>query len=159
MIRYLSLFLISLFCLSCGADRPGGGSIEEVSAGPNADIIRSPISAATPADTTNLPRLQFEELVHDFGTVDEGAIVTHNFAFTNTGKTPLIIGHARSTCGCTIPEWPKEPIAPGEGGVIEVRFDTKNKYDHQEKKVTITANTYPSDNVVMVKGVVRKKES
>jgi hypothetical protein len=81
-------------------------------------------------------------------------VVEHTFAFTNTGKKPLLISNARSTCGCTVPDWPKEPIMPGKSGVIQVRFNTENKAKEQVKPVTITANTYPATNKVYLQGFV-----
>jgi hypothetical protein len=93
----------------------------------NSDIIRNPVSAKEPIDTVNVAKIEFEETEHDFGVVGEGVIIEHVFKFTNTGKMPLIINSARSTCGCTVPEWPKDPIPPGEGGEISVRFNTKGK--------------------------------
>jgi len=69
-----------------------------------------------------------------------------------------LITRAKSTCGCTVPEWPEEPIAPGEEGVISVRFDTKNKSGKQGKPITIIANTYPKDTYLQLLGTVTPKE-
>jgi hypothetical protein len=124
-----------------------------------ADIIRSPVSANRPLDTVNVAKLSFDEPTFDFGTVSEGAVIEHTFSFTNTGKVPLLISNARSTCGCTVPEWPETPIDPGEAGEITVRFDTKNKSQLQVKPVTITANTYPSTSKIYLQGVVAKEKS
>ncbi|MBK8704817.1 MAG: DUF1573 domain-containing protein [Saprospiraceae bacterium] len=121
----------------------------------NADIIRNPVSATAPLDTANIAKIQFDSTTYHFGEVFEGDKVTHKFSFTNTGKTPLIISDARSTCGCTVPKWPDTPIAPGEKGEIEVRFDTKGKSGRQSKPVTITANTYPSTTRIYLTGMVR----
>jgi len=82
----------------------------------NSDIIRNPISADQPLDTVNVAKMTFKTTSYDFGTVKEGAEVKHTFVFENTGKAPLLISDARSTCGCTVPQWPKNPIPPGETG-------------------------------------------
>lgn len=120
----------------------------------NADIIRNPITANGPIDTTNLPKITFEETTFDFGTINEGEVVEHAFAFTNTGAIPLLISSTRSTCGCTVPEHPEEPIPPGEGGVIKVRFNSKGKSRQINKPVTIIANTFPKNNTIRITGYV-----
>ena len=77
----------------------------------------------------------------DFGEMNQGDVVHHTFTFTNSGSNPLIITDAKGSCGCTIPTWPKEPIAPGGTGNIEVQFNSTGKKDIQDKTVTLTANT------------------
>lgn len=130
--------------------------VEEVSVdGQISSIIRNPATANQPLDTVNVAKISFEQTEYDFGSVDEGAEVVNIFRFTNTGKVPLLITDARSTCGCTVPTWPKEPVAPGKGGEIKVVFNTFNKGGQQKKEVTITANTYPSQTKVALKGIVR----
>lgn len=123
----------------------------------NADIIRNPVSADTPIDTVNVAKMSFEEQNYEFGEVMEGEIVEHTFKFKNTGKAPLVIQGARSTCGCTVPEWPKDPIPVGEEGEIFVRFDTKNKRARQVKPVIITANSYPATTKVYMRGFVKEE--
>jgi len=118
------------------------------------DIIRMPISANEPLDTSLVAKMSFEETVHDFGTVIEGKFVNHIFKFTNTGKVPLLISDAKATCGCTVPEFPKEAIAPGESSQVSVRFNTAGKKKEQSKPVTLTANTYPSNTILTMKGYV-----
>jgi hypothetical protein len=143
----------------CGGEPADGGkAVEEFKTeGKISSIVRSPITAEGVGDTTSVAKMAFEATTYDFGEVDEGAVVKHSFRFTNTGKVPLVIQNAHSTCGCTIPDWPKELIEPGRGGEIKVEFNTKGKADFQEKPVIITANTYPSVTKVFVKGHVRKK--
>lgn len=123
----------------------------------NADIIRNPISADGTTDTVNVAKIEFDYTIHDFGTVKEGTKVKHTFHFENTGKIPLLIANARSTCGCTVPKWPKETIEPGGKGKIDVVFNTDGKKEYQDKPVTITANTFPNKTVVHMKGFVEKK--
>ncbi|MCP4460654.1 MAG: DUF1573 domain-containing protein [Cytophagales bacterium] len=105
-----------------------------------------------------IPAFAFENEDHDFGTINDGDIVEKVFKFTNTGDAPLIISNATATCGCTVPKWPKEPIAVGETGEIQVRFNSRNKVGIQNKTVTITANTYPSANKLRIKANVLKAE-
>jgi len=104
-----------------------------------------------------LPAIEFAEEDHDFGTIKEGEIVEHMFKFKNTGDAPLIISSATASCGCTVPVWPKEPIAVGEEAEIQVRFNSKGKPGIQNKTVTITANTYPKINRVKIKANVTKE--
>jgi len=132
--------------------------IEEINAVPNAaEMIRNPISAKGLQDTTNLPKMAFVETKHDFGTVSEGEKVSHIFKFINAGTVPLLISDVRSTCGCTVPKWPKEAVAPGEQNQISVVFDTAGKKEKQHKPITITANTYPSKTVLSLDGFVTSK--
>ncbi|SMD35943.1 Protein of unknown function [Reichenbachiella faecimaris] len=101
-----------------------------------------------------LPEFAFNEESHDFGTINEGDVVEHVFAFTNTGDAPLIISSATGSCGCTVPEWPKEPIGVGEKGEIKVKFNSRKKPGIQNKTVTITSNTYPKQQRIKIKANV-----
>lgn len=86
--------------------------------------------------------MTFEDKSYDFGTINEGEVVTHTFDFTNTGEVPLVITNAKGSCGCTVPEWPEgESIAPGETSKITVSFNSRGRKNNQNKSVTITANT------------------
>ena len=158
----LALALLAFGCSNGGQSAAGNEkSLEEIkSDGPirNSDIIRNPVSANEPVDTVNVAKIAFEQETFDFGEVDEGAVVQHTFNFVNTGKAPLLISSARSTCGCTVPEWPKEPVPPGERGQIEVKFNTQGKKNKQTKPVTIVANTYPATSKVFLQGFVRPAE-
>jgi hypothetical protein len=144
--------------ISCNGEEKAGEGIQEVRPDDISSIIRNPISANKPLDTINLPKMTFEESIFDFGTVNEGDQVKHTFKFENTGKVALIINNAKSTCGCTVPKWPKHPIAPGEHGEINVVFNTENKPNYQEKPISITSNTYPNKTVVKLKGKVNPKK-
>ena len=106
--------------------------------------------------STDAPAMSFKETEHDFGTLKDGEVVKHTFTFTNTGKSPLVIESASSTCGCTVPEVPKEPIAPGAEGKIEVQFDSGGKGGQQVLKViSIKANTQPEITQVNIKANVK----
>lgn len=102
--------------------------------------------------------ISFESNNYDFGKVKEGDKVTHEFKFTNEGATPLIISNATATCGCTVPEYPKEPIKPGEAGVIKVVFDSSGKSGMQNKVVTLTTNANPSSTELYLTGEVKGEE-
>jgi hypothetical protein len=98
--------------------------------------------------------MSFKETEFNFGKVKEGEKVQHEYEFTNTGKEPLVISNAKGSCGCTVPQWPKEPIAPGKSGKIKVEFDSKGKPGPANKQVTITANTDPVQSIIYIKGEV-----
>jgi hypothetical protein len=120
----------------------------------NAGIIRNPISLEGLNDSNQLAKIQFDESSFDFGKVVTGEKVTHVYKFKNIGSSPLIINHASANCGCTVPEFPKEPILPGENEVIKVIFDTQGRKGFQIKKINIFANTYPSQNILELKGQI-----
>ena len=97
------------------------------------------ISQNANAQIVSGAKIEFSKETHDYGTVKYGADGTCTFDFTNTGSEPLIISNAKGSCGCTVPEWPKEPIAPGATGTIKVSYDTKRP-GAISKSVTITSN-------------------
>lgn len=105
----------------------------------------------------NAPEIAFEQEVIDYGTIEKGADGKREFKFTNTGKEPLIISNAQGSCGCTVPTWPREPIAPGEDGVIKVKYDTK-RVGPFTKSVTINSNAATPTKVIRIKGNVKKPE-
>lgn len=128
----------------------------------NTDVINNHQSANESEQAVaaeDLPIMTFEQVAHEFGSITQGEVVNATFTFTNTGKTELVISTASATCGCTVPEWPKQPIAPGEKGEIKVVFNSSGKVGPQNKVVTITANTSPAQNQVALKGDVLVPEN
>lgn len=112
------------------------------------------IATVASVDTANAPVFKFEKEVYDFGEIKEGEKVTYDFKFKNIGNSPLIISSATATCGCTIPEYPKEPVAPGAEGLIRVIFNSAGKAGMQNKIISITANTIPTLTEVNILGNV-----
>lgn len=100
------------------------------------------------------PVISFEQGMYNFGKIVQGEKVNYEFKFKNIGKSPLIISNATATCGCTIPEPPKEPIKPGDTGVIKVVFNSAGKMGMQDKVITITSNGNPSTSEVHLIGEV-----
>lgn len=96
------------------------------------------------------PIFSLEKKYHDFGTITEGEVVTTVFVFTNTGDGPLIISDIITPCGCTVPEWPKEPILPGEQKEIKVEFNSKGKSGIQRKMLRVISNA-SGENVLQIK--------
>lgn len=109
------------------------------------------------ANTSGAPAMKFEEDMHDFGTINEGDVVEHTFTFENTGDAPLVVSNAKGSCGCTVPTWSKEPIAPGEKGEMVVKFNSNGKPNNQMKTVRITANTESGQEMIKIKAFVTPK--
>lgn len=108
------------------------------------------------SDKANAPVFKFEKESYDFGQIASGEKVTYDFKFKNVGKTPLIITRATATCGCTVPEYPKDPIAPGNEGAIHVVFNSKGKEGMQNKVISIVSNTVPELTELHLLGDVKK---
>jgi len=108
----------------------------------------------TPLTTNpNAPEITFEKTLHDYGTIVKGGDGTCEFKFTNTGKEPLILSKPISSCGCTVPTWPREPILPGKSDVIKVTYNTIN-IGPINKTVTVYSNATTSKVVLAIKGKV-----
>ncbi|MBF0693525.1 MAG: DUF1573 domain-containing protein [Flavobacterium sp.] len=103
--------------------------------------------------------MTFDKSEHDFGSISEGENVTYDFAFKNTGKSDLIITDAKGSCGCTVPEYPKDPIKPGASGKIKVSFNSSGRPGQQQKTVTITTNTSKGTEQLNIKASVKPKAS
>ncbi len=89
----------------------------------------------------------------DFGKIKQGVPVTHEFKFTNKGKIPLVIANAQPSCGCTTPDWSRQPVAPGEKGFIKATFNASAAGPFN-KSVTVTANVETGTAMLMIKGEV-----
>ena len=111
--------------------------------------------ATSEAPSMGGPVISFENTEIDYGTIQQNAEPYREFNFTNTGDAPLIISNAKGSCGCTVPEWPKEPIQPGESNVIKVRYAT-NRIGKFSKTVTLTTNDAEGTHVLRIKGEVLK---
>jgi hypothetical protein len=106
------------------------------------------------AQTDAGAKIEFTKETHDYGTIKNGADGTCSFEFKNTGTEPLIISMAKGSCGCTVPEWPKEPIAPGAKASIKVKYDT-SRAGAINKNVTITSNAVNEPTkIIYIKGTV-----
>jgi hypothetical protein len=128
-----SLFLIIVFCLSVMT------------------------TAAENPQTAAKDSIIFEKLVHDYGTIEQGADGGCEFVFTNKGEKPLVLSNVRASCGCTAPTWPREPILPGQNGVIKVGYNT-NIIGGFSKGISVTSNASNSTVNLTVKGNVTPKQ-
>ena len=119
-----------------------------------ADLVKTKSSASGSSDNRAMPHIVFEEEVHDFGRVIEGEKITYAFKFANSGKADLLLTDVKSSCGCTVPEFTKEALKPGEGGTVKITFDSSNRKGFQNKSITIISNTIPSTTVLRIKAQV-----
>lgn len=129
------------------------------SASKKVDESKKEIAEQRDSQEQSYPVMEFEEKEYDFGTVEEGEVVEHTFVFTNTGDAPLIVSDANASCGCTVPTWTEEPIAPGEKGEMLVKFNTRGKPNQQMKAVRIVANTKSGRETIRIKAFVNPENS
>lgn len=142
-----------LFLLACKGEQDNSAqATEKISP----DLLNNPATAGAPEGENKMPAFEFDESTFDFGSIKSGAEVTHEYRFKNSGNAPLLISEASGSCGCTVPQWPKNPIAPGDGGVIKVTFNSTGISGQVAKTVTILANTIPSTKVLTISGEVTK---
>jgi ribosomal protein L19 len=134
-ILFISLVLASINSIAQEKKTPTVGEVKPVNA------------------KTSTAEITFTKDLHDFGTINKGDNGTYEFTFKNSGKEPLIIEKAQGSCGCTVPEWPKEPIAPGASSKIKVTYDTK-RVGAFTKTVNITSNAQTANKTITIKGMV-----
>lgn len=100
------------------------------------------------------PVISFDKFEHNFGQINLGEVVLYEFKVTNTGSADLIIFNAQPSCGCTVSEFPKDPIKPGQSGIIPVEYNSKGRPGHFSKTITVFANTEPNQTVLTITGMV-----
>jgi hypothetical protein len=143
--EYTLLIVFSVFLMACGSSKSDGFE---------AKIDTDLVNHDATNESAEKPEITFEETNFDFGTIEEGSKVIHAFKFKNTGEADLIIGDARGNCGCTVPKYPTQPIAPGESGVIDVEFNSAGKHGKQNKTVSLVTNSIPSTKILTITGEV-----
>ena len=148
------LLFITMTSLSCSRDGQGGGS-DPLSTG----VMTNPASAEPGSmPVKGLPVLSVDNPEHDFGRVIEGEVISYAFRFVNTGDGDLVIAEVTSSCGCTVADYPEDPVKPGEAGFVKVTFDSKARRGFQRKSVNIVANTTPGVTTLIVKAQVIRPE-
>ena len=118
------------------------------------DLVNSPLTANSIAEIVLMPKIEMLETSYNFGEIQQGESVTHNFILKNTGDAELIITAAKGSCGCAVPVWPKTPIPKGEETIIKVTFNSEGKLGKQNKTVTLVSNTIPNTKVITITGNV-----
>lgn len=101
--------------------------------------------------------ITFVKTTHDYGTITQGSDGSCGFKFTNKSKVPLVLSNVHASCGCTVPEWPKEPIPAGKTGVIKVKYNT-NSIGSFTKNITVNSNAINSTVILTIKGNVAAKK-
>ena len=140
-MRFLIVFCVAIMLASCNTS-------------PSKKVNNTQASDSTAVQDT-VPVMTFNKVEHDFGTINEGDVVETVFSFTNTGSRDLLILNARGSCGCTVPDYPKNtPIAPGASADVKVKFDSNNKPNNNNRSVTFTTNTAKGREVIRIKTFV-----
>ena len=150
---YLLLILLGVIfvaLVSCKQKKNNSGEKKLLPA----DVVNNYNTASKDNNDTIMPIIKFKEKEHDFGKIIQGEVVTYGFKFTNTGKKDLLIYKVRTSCGCTVSDYPKKPINPGEEGIINVTFNSKGRKGFQRKTVTVIANTEPNTSRIQIKSII-----
>lgn len=143
-----SAFVVALFC-ACG------GATDKSS---NETVLTQGSGNTQPVAQPELTTIQWLDSVQNFGKVTEGEKVLISFHFKNTGNKPLVITGVNASCGCTVPEKPEAPIAPGETGVIKAEFNSAGRVGANSKYVNITCNTETQNYSLLFEGEVLPKK-
>lgn len=146
------VILISVCTVACNAGKTTEEKAEQIS--PEAVNISATASGENQSEKR--PVFDFKETNFDFGTINSGEEVSHDYVFKNTGDADLIISQAKASCGCTQPKYPQNPVPPGEEGVISVTFRSEGIAGQVVKDITILANTLPTTKVLTISGEVIK---
>jgi Protein of unknown function (DUF1573) len=118
------------------------------------DIVNNPVTASGDYSTDELPKMEFEKRIHDFGIIIQGEKVAYTFIYTNTGGSDLIIKSAKGSCGCTVPTYSEKPLKPGESSEIEVVFNSSGRKGNQHKTITLYTNSQPNKEVLTITGQI-----
>lgn len=154
--QYSLLFLaFAATAVSCKESRKAVEKKDKLST----ELVNNPRSALYTNSNAlaSLANMDFVDTLYDFGTINEGEIIARSFEFTNNGKSPLIISNANASCGCTVAEFPREPLAPGKKSAIKVQFNSAGKFGHQEKNITLVTNSSKGNHMLFLKGEVKAK--
>ncbi len=153
MLKQIKFGILATLVVFLGMACSNDGSVREQAV---QDATGETVAAVAP-ETEAIPEgpttvITWEINEFDFGKVKAGPPVRKTYKFKNTGDQPLVITNAKGSCGCTVPDWPKEPIPVGGTGEIVLEFDTKGRSGMQAKQVTVTANTNPPQTILYLKG-------
>lgn len=147
-MKHTYLYFVMALCLlvACNDGTTTDGQL-------SGDLVTISKSASESSDKQAV--ITFDKTEHNFGTLLQGEVVTYSFHFTNSGNVPLLVSNVSTTCGCTVADYPREPIAPGKDGFIKATYDSKGHHGFQSRSVTVSANTMPAQTVLRMKGEVK----
>ena len=143
--NFLILFILTISFIGCKKNN-----------NISSDIVNNPASLENNKVSASNAIIKFETTEHDFGDIMEGEKVSYSFKFNNVGKNDLVITSVSTTCGCTVTDFPKDPVKPGESGTIEVTFNSSGRSGKQVKVITVATNANPSMSQLTIKANVRK---
>lgn len=154
-MKWIPLFLVSATLLaSCNTGKNQDSESADI---PMEQVGEQPVGQAVASGNDSSGAvLEVTDDAYEFGVITEGEKVEHEFTFTNTGSTPLIISNVQASCGCTTPEYSKNPIAPGGQGSVKVVFNSDGQLGKQHKVITITSNAASKHTVLNLRGEVKK---
>ena len=144
-IRRLLAVIVMGLCVLTACEEKTDGKL-------STDLVTSPKSATETSDKQ--AAIKFDKEEHDFGTLLQGEVVSYSFHFTNVGNMPLIVSEVGSSCGCTVGDYPREPIAPGKTGSIKVTYNSAGHHGFQSRYLTVMTNTNPAKTTLRIKGKV-----
>lgn len=145
---YLLLALLG-FSLTMGAC--GSNADDQI----DTSIVKNPNSAQGYDEKAKMPQIKFDKEMHDFGNLTAGENISYSFKFTNTGNADLVISKCDASCGCTVADYPRNAIAPGEGGYITITFKSAGKVGQQLQEVTVISNAQPARTKLRIQAQVR----
>jgi hypothetical protein len=138
ILTYVPIILLLCCFYSC---RPKG---EQSSSAVSPNLVTNPITASGKTSNSTLPVMEFEQTKHDYGMMVQGEKLSYTFKFTNTGGSDLIISDFSSDCGCTVPDFSKAPVKPGDSGKVEVVFNSAGKSGTVSKSIRLLTNAQPN---------------
>ena len=154
---YIVLFFSCLFFFfSCG---DAAKKVESHQNRLSTDLVKNNQTVSGKEMSIIQPIVEVLDSEYDFGDINQGDKATHDYIVKNIGNADLLISSAKGSCGCTVPEWPKDPIKPGDAAVIKVTFDSKGKTGKQSKRVTLMTNAIPNVKILTIKGNILEKNS
>jgi len=140
-MKQLLVVAICILAVSCLNKTDKEKSSHLIASNDTAAPGTGPAPAPAVVDESKLTSIQWIDSSKSMGTVTEGGTLKINYRFRNSGSKPLVIEKVQPSCGCTVADYPKQPIAPGQEGEISAEFDTKGKEGMQKKNITVYANT------------------
>ena len=162
-MKYILGFILVSGLLACSLSEKKGGEssdpvLEKIAGKNYTEMINLPTTPDGELDTAKMARIRFEATLFQFDTLYEGDKISHEFVFHNEGVQPLYVMQTKSSCGCTVSEYSKAPIKPGESGSIRVVFDATGKNGLQNRMISVLTNAYPAESLLTMRGHVKQKD-